>query len=93
MKRYANIIMWLGVLCLLFLLAAVCAAEPVPGGTTLATESDLPSLPPRGKVVSDTAPPKAVVGMIWLDTTSNVEYIFDGSNWVPHAAPADPPQQ
>lgn len=93
MKRFVTILIVSGFMGTLLLWATVCAAEPVPGGTTLATESDFPSLPPSGKVVSDTAPPKAVVGMIWVDSTSNIEYIFDGSNWVPHTLPAGQPPQ
>jgi len=93
MKRCAHIRIWLGLVSSLLLLGTVCAAEPAPGGTTLATESEVQTLPPRGKVVSDTAPPKAVVGMIWVDSTTNIEYLFDGSTWVPHTAPADQPQQ
>jgi hypothetical protein len=42
------------------------------------------TLPTKGKVRLATAPAKAVFGMIWIDTTKNLEYIYDGAKWVPH---------
>ncbi|GFO62071.1 hypothetical protein GMST_43960 [Geomonas silvestris] len=92
MKRSAIIGIWFVLLGTLLLSSTVCAADPVPGGTTLANESEVSTLPPRGKVVSDTAPPKAVVGMIWVDSTCNIEYIFDGSSWIPHTVTDQPAQ-
>jgi predicted CxxxxCH...CXXCH cytochrome family protein len=44
------------------------------------------TLPAKGKVRLATAPVKAVFGMIWIDTTKNLEYIYDGAKWVPHDA-------
>ena len=41
-------------------------------------------LPSRGKLRLATAPANAVFGMIWIDTTKNKEYIYDGATWVPH---------
>jgi hypothetical protein len=73
------------------LLAAVCSADPLPGSTTLATGTEVEALPPSGKVRSETAPPKAVFGMIWIDTTTDREYIFDGNGWVPHDQSVDAP--
>ncbi len=55
-----------------------------PPKTKLATEKEVKDLPRIGRVRSATAPPKALFGMIWNDTTTNREYIFDGSDWVPH---------
>jgi predicted CxxxxCH...CXXCH cytochrome family protein len=42
------------------------------------------TLPTKGKVRLATAPAKTVFGMIWIDTTKNREYIYDGAKWVPH---------
>lgn len=93
MKRCTIVGIWFVLLGTMLLSSTAWAADPVPGGTTLADESEVSTLPPRGKVVSDTAPPKAVVGMIWVDSTTNIEYLFDGSNWVPHTTGADQPAQ
>ena len=41
-------------------------------------------LPQRGKQKLAVAPTYAVFGMIYIDTASNREYIYDGSQWVPH---------
>jgi hypothetical protein len=62
--------------------------DPAPA-TTLATGAEIDSLPASGKLVSPTAPPKAVFGMIWIDSTTNQEYIFDGNGWVPHDQSVD----
>ncbi len=51
--------------------------------------SSAKGLPLRGKVRQATAPTKAVFGMIYINTTNNREYIFDGSQWVPHDTSVD----
>jgi hypothetical protein len=58
-----------------------CSCQPK---TTLAKPEEVKNLPRRGKVRSVTPPQKAVFGMIWNDTKTNKEYIFDGNEWVPH---------
>lgn len=52
--------------------------------TTVAKGAEVNSLPRSGKQVATVAPPKAVFGMIWVNSVENREYIFDGSQWVPH---------
>ena len=47
------------------------------------------ALPIKGKLVSAVAPKKAAFGMIWFNTTENREYIFDGTQWVPHDQTVD----
>src|SRR6185369_12988917 len=56
----------------------------VANNTTVAKGTDIASLPKRGKQRVAAAPAKAVFGMIYIDTTNNREYIFDGAEWVPH---------
>ncbi len=58
-------------------------------GTTLAKGSEVNALPRSGKLVSALAPPKAIFGMIWVNTSENREYIFDGAEWIPHDRSAD----
>jgi predicted CxxxxCH...CXXCH cytochrome family protein len=57
--------------------------------TSIATGNDVNMLPLRGKQRLKAAPDKAVIGMIYINTTDNREYIFDGSEWVPHDKSAD----
>jgi len=64
--------------------ATGCSCPNASPTTTLATPDEVKDLPRNGRVRSETPPPKAVFGMIWNDTTSQREYIFDGSEWVPH---------
>jgi len=52
--------------------------------TSIATGNDVQMLPSKGKLRLDAAPDKAVFGMIYINTNNNREYIFDGSEWVPH---------
>ncbi len=52
--------------------------------TTLAKPDEGKYLPRHGKVRSETPPPKAVFGMIWNNTKSQRDYIFNGNEWVPH---------
>jgi len=47
------------------------------------------TLPTKGKVRLATAPAKAAFGMIWIDTTKNREFIYDGAKWVPHDQSVD----
>jgi predicted CxxxxCH...CXXCH cytochrome family protein len=52
--------------------------------TSIATGNDVSGLPLKGKLKLDAAPDKAVIGMIYFNTSDKIEYIFDGSQWVPH---------
>jgi hypothetical protein len=61
-----------------------CSCPNAGSATTHATPDEVKHLPRRGRVRSETAPPKAVFGMIWNDAKSQREYIFDGNEWVPH---------
>lgn len=63
---------------------SVTPQSSTSGGTTVAKGSEVNSLPRSGKVASAVAPPKAVFGMIWHNTSENRNYIFDGTQWVPH---------
>jgi hypothetical protein len=47
------------------------------------------TLPLHGKVRLASAPANPVFGMIWIDTTKNREYIYDGAQWVPHDSSVD----
>src|SRR5512133_2382818 len=58
--------------------------ESSDGTTTVAKAEDISSLPVRGRLRLAAPPSKAVFGMIYINTTNNREYIFDGSGWVPH---------
>jgi hypothetical protein len=66
--------------------ATSCSCPPA---TTHATPEEAKHLPRHGSVRAETAPPKALFGMIWNDTKSNREYIFDGNEWVPHDRTVD----
>jgi len=57
--------------------------------TSVATGSDVKTLPLKGKLRLAEAPDKAVIGMIYFNTTDKTEYIFDGSQWVPHDKTVD----
>lgn len=57
--------------------------------TSVAKDADLASLPKRGKLRLSAPPPKAVFGMIYIDTSNNREFIFDGAEWVPHDSSID----
>ena len=46
--------------------------------------ADIAGLPKHGKQRLAGAPAKAVFGMIYINTTENREYIYDGGQWVPH---------
>lgn len=61
----------------------------VTSTTTTAKGNEVAALQKRGKFVSSTAPATAVIGMIWTNTANGREYIFDGSDWVPHDKTAD----
>lgn len=47
------------------------------------------SLPSRGIQRLASAPTNAVFGMIYINTTDNREYIYDGADWVPHDKTVD----
>jgi hypothetical protein len=75
---------------LLSLLVSGCGDESQQSSTGgeagSGTVAAAKSLPTKGKVRLATAPAKAAFGMIWVDTTKNREYIYDGAKWVPHDA-------
>ncbi|NTV48428.1 MAG: cytochrome C [Geobacteraceae bacterium] len=52
--------------------------------STVVKEANSTHLPKRGKVRLTAPPSVAVFGMIYINTTNNREFIFDGSQWVPH---------
>lgn len=58
--------------------------EPAAGTTTVAKGADVASLPARGRMRLAAPPSKAVFGMIYINTATSREYIFDGAEWVPH---------
>src|SRR6185369_3361835 len=74
----------------LLLIAACGDLTQAPQGsfdgntTVVAKDADIASLPKRGRMKLAAPPPKAVFGMIYINTVNNREYIFDGSGWVPH---------
>lgn len=73
-----------------FLFVAACGELPqasregADGSAAVAKEAELVSMPKRGKLRLAAPPAKAVFGMIYIDTSDNREYIFDGAQWVPH---------
>lgn len=58
-------------------------------GSTTGTGKEVDGLPARGIQTVTTPPAKAVFGMIYIDATTNREYIYDGSQWVPHDTSVD----
>lgn len=70
-----------------FLLVSSCGDDSI---TTQGSETgsnntvETITLPQQGKVRTAKAPAKAVIGMVWLDTVNNREFIYDGAQWVPH---------
>ncbi len=50
----------------------------------VAKGAEIATLPSKGKLSAAKAPAIALFGMIYIDTTENREYIFDGKQWVPH---------
>jgi hypothetical protein len=84
-------------------LFAVTALLLIPGcyedelssqGTTVrtsikSTATSVKALPKRGKQTLAAAPVSAAFGMIYINTTNNREYIYDGANWVPHDRTVD----
>lgn len=92
-KQFRNILALIAAVPLL--LVSACGEESAPPGsaansmvvsnnTIVAKGSEIASLPKRGRQRLATPPAKAVFGMIYIDTGSNREYIFDGAGWVPH---------
>jgi CxxxxCH...CXXCH motif protein len=49
----------------------------------------LSTLPKHGKVLAAVAPTFAVFGEIYINTTDNSEWIYDGKQWVPHNSSVD----
>jgi hypothetical protein len=58
-------------------------------GAAVTTSSAKEALPAHGKLKQATPPTKAVFGMIYINTTNNLEYIYDGNEWVPHSNAVD----
>ena len=54
-----------------------------------AAPASVKSLPKSGKQRLAAAPTYAVFGMIYINTTNNREYIYDGAQWVPHDRTVD----
>jgi hypothetical protein len=48
-----------------------------------------PVLPAKGKVRQASPPVAAAFGMVYVNTSSGKEWIFDGAQWVPHDATVD----
>ena len=67
--------------------------SPSQGSTvinpTQATTEKIKPLPQRGKQRLAAAPTYAVFGMIYINTSNNREYIYDGAQWVPHDQTVD----
>jgi hypothetical protein len=78
-----------------FLFIPGCYEEEVSSkGTTVnspaqTTAAPVKALPKRGKQKLAAAPAYAVFGMIYVNTTENREYIYDGAQWVPHDQTVD----
>ena len=56
---------------------------------TQSSTANVKSLPKRGKQGLAAPPTYAVFGMIYINTTDNREYIYDGAQWVPHDQTVD----
>jgi hypothetical protein len=69
----------IGVASLLF----VCVYGYVEGPQAATAKHNFPV---KGKMRLAKAPDNALFGMIYINTKNNQEYIFDGSEWVPHDA-------
>ncbi len=72
-------------------LLIVCTHVYVQGPHEAVAKNSLreDQFPLCGKLRQAKAPAKALFGMIYINTTNNREYIFDGSDWVPHDNSAD----
>ncbi len=79
---------WIGVT--VFLL--VCAYSNIHGFQEAAANNSSNNSPGKnnflqhGKLKQATPPANALFGMIYINTTDNREYIYDGAEWVPHDA-------
>jgi hypothetical protein len=62
-----------------------CGSNSTSQGSGGGTEG----LPVNGKVEASAAPTKAAIGMIYVNTTTKKEYIYDGREWVPHSKEID----
>lgn len=58
-------------------------------GAAATTSSLKEGLPAHGKLKQASPPSKAAFGMIYINTTDNREYIYDGNEWVPHSSAVD----
>ncbi len=85
---FRNIVCFIWLLSLVLLNGCGNNSSTQQGNATGgASTSD--GLPARGKVAAVTPPTKAVFGMIYINTASGREYIFDGRDWVPHGKDVD----
>ena len=96
MIGYCSYFRWWSFLALIalsvFLLVSGCGDESQsPQGTanSAINAAATKNLPLHGKVRLGKAPANPVFGMIWIDTTKNREYIYDGAQWVPHDQSVD----
>jgi len=58
--------------------------EPKTAINAASSSALLSTLPKQGKLKLPNAPTYAVFGEIYINTTTNKEWIFDGNQWVPH---------
>ena len=82
-----NIVIVAGVLSLP--LVSGCGDNSSSQRETSSAVSAQSGLPMHGKVKQAQPPAKAAFGMIYIDSTDNREYIFDGKEWVPHGKEVD----
>lgn len=69
--------------------ATVFKSSVEKNGTTVAVGNELKNLPQRGKLKLSVPPQKALFGMIYINSSDNREYIFDGVRFVPHDSTVD----
>lgn len=91
----SSILALLGVMSVLFISgcgdtsSSPVSTATIAKETSIATGNDVKMLPSKGIQKLQTAPDKAVFGMVYFNTTDKCEYIFDGSQWVPHNKSVD----
>lgn len=89
-SRFGNAPAWIGAAGLLLVLGCAYEAGEDPSSSqtsaskTAVEAVDVSSFPKRGKVSLPIAPKKGLFGQIYINTTENREYIYDGADWVPH---------